>query len=125
MAELENQSSIMQKAFKAAFTYPPMNLRKEEENKYVLEFAVAGFGKQDITIETEGSTLKISGAVNKEDEEDDLLYKGISTRDFSHKFKMVETMVVQNAEIVNGVLKVFMENVIPESQKPRKIEIKE
>lgn len=103
--------------------YPPYNLRKIGENKYVVELAVAGFTKSDIEVSLEDDVLRISGKTENQDPEGEVLHKGIAERAFLRTFSVADSVVVKNAQLVNGILKVFLENVIPESKKPKRIEI--
>lgn len=107
--------------------YPPYNIVKVNENKYAIEMAVAGFGKQNIDIEMVDNTLTIKGGLNL-DQLDTVnpiqyLYKGIADRSFTRKFTLADTVEVKNAELVNGMLKVWLENITPEANKPKKINI--
>ena len=104
--------------------YPPYNIVKVDDNKYVIEVDVAGFGKHDLEIELKESTLTITGSV-KSDVQDSskYLYKGIADRAFTRKFDLADTVEIKNAEMINGMLRVWLENIIPESKKPRKIDI--
>lgn len=103
--------------------YPPYNIKKTEENKYVIEMAVAGFGKQDIEIETEGDKLIIKGNAQADSVETaDTIYQGLALRPFTRAFTLNDQVEVQNAEMINGLLKVTLERLIPESQR-KKIEI--
>jgi len=101
--------------------YPPYNIVKVDENKYVIEMAVAGFGKQNLDIEINDGTLVISGQSNQSDE--DYVYKGIADRSFTRKFSIADTVEIKNADLINGMLKIWLENIIPDSKKPKKIEI--
>jgi molecular chaperone IbpA len=101
--------------------YPPYNIRKVEDNKYVIELAVAGFGKSDIEITLEDNKLVISGASS--DDHDNFLFKGIANRAFTRTFALDDKIEIQNAEMVNGMLKIALEKIIPEHKKPRKIEV--
>lgn len=101
--------------------YPPYNIYKQAENKYVVELAVAGFGKQDIEITLENDRLIIRGEAK--DDAQAFLYKGIATRAFTRSFAVDDQVVVQGASMINGMLKVFLERIIPESKKSRKIDI--
>ena len=104
--------------------YPPYNIVKVDENKYVIEMAVAGFGKHNLDLEFQDGSLIISGnSAIGNDEENQYLYKGIADRSFSRKFSLADTVEIKNAELVNGMLKVWLENIIPDSKKPKKIEI--
>lgn len=102
--------------------YPPYNIKKTGENTYVIEMAVAGFGKSDIEVTLEDSKLIINGKVKSSDE-DDILYKGISNREFTRAFTLADTIEVKNAGLINGMLRVWLENIIPDHKKPRKITI--
>lgn len=102
--------------------YPPYNITKIDDNKYVIELAVAGFGKQDIEIELKENILAISGKV-KNDQNNEYLYKGIADRAFTRTFSLADTVEIKNAYLMNGMLKIWLENIIPEHKKPRKIEI--
>ena len=105
--------------------YPPYNIKKTGENTYVIEMAVAGFGKSDIEITTEGDKLTIKGNVeNQEAPEQDMLWQGLAFRPFTRMFNLNDQVEVENAEMINGLLKVTLERIIPESKKPKKVEVK-
>ena len=103
-----------------AQTYPPYNIVKQSEHDYLIEIAVAGFQQEDIAITAEGNKLSIVGKVQASTQ-GDYLHKGIATRDFSHQFTLAETVVVRAADMLNGLLVIRLENVIPEEKLPRKI----
>jgi molecular chaperone IbpA len=104
--------------------YPPYNIVKVDENKYVIEMAVAGFGKHNLDLEFQDGTLVISGSTAVDsDEENQYLYKGIADRSFTRKFSLADTVEIKGADLVNGMLKVWLENIIPDSKKPKKIDI--
>lgn len=104
-------------------TYPPYNIKKVDENKYVIEMAVAGFGKQDLELELQDGTLTIKGSVSSE--EADYIYKGIAERAFTRQFTLADTVEVKNADLINGMLKIWLERFIPDEKKPKKINIGE
>lgn len=112
---------------KSVAGYPPYNIAKLDENKYVIEMAVAGFGKQNIDIEIANNTLTVKGGLNLVQLDDTnpitYLYKGIADRSFTRKFTLADTVEVKNAELINGMLKLWLENIIPEEKKPKKIDI--
>jgi molecular chaperone IbpA len=110
----------------AATSYPPFNLKKVEDNKYVIEMAVAGFAKQDIELTLEDNKLLIKGntsADSKGDESSAYLHKGIADRGFTRQFTLADNVEIHNANLINGMLKIWLEHVIPESKKPKKIDI--
>lgn len=121
---LQEAAELVQKTT----NYPPYNIVKVDDNKYVIELAVAGFGKHNLELELQDGTLTISGKSNVDDLEKlgldtAYLYKGIADRTFTRKFTLADTVEIKNAELVNGMLKVWLENIIPDHKKPKKIDI--
>lgn len=110
---------------KAIPNYPPYNIKKTGDNTYVIELAVAGFAKQDIEIELADGKMIIKGNVENGEAEDNFLFKGIANRAFTRTFALEDTVEVKDAAMMNGMLKVFLEKIIPEHKKPKKIEVKD
>ena len=109
-------------SFRRVSTYPPYNV-KEKDDKGVIEFAVAGFAEKDLKVEVKENTLSISGCKEKELQED-LMHKGISDRSFIKRFQLHKQIVVDGAKLKDGILSVKYHREIPESEKPRTIDIK-
>ena len=105
--------------------YPPYNIKKTGDNTYVIEVAVAGFAKQDIEIELNDGKILIKGNVQSSEAEENFLFKGIANRAFTRTFALDDQIEVKDAEMFNGMLKVFLERIIPEHKKPKKIEVKD
>lgn len=105
--------------------YPPYNVVKFSENDYAIEIAVAGFRKDDISIELANEQLTISGTRNREDEEVTYLHRGLGGRDFVRIFPLAEHIIVKGAVIENGILRIDLERIVPEALKPRMIDITE
>ena len=103
--------------------YPPYNIKKTGENTYVVELAVAGFSKSEIEIEIDEGKLVVRGNTT-EDQNCDYLFTGIANRAFTRSFALNDQIEVKDAELFNGMLKVFLERIIPEEKKPKKIEVK-
>lgn len=101
--------------------YPPYNIRKVDDNKYVIELAVAGFARQDIDITFEDNKLIISGRT--EDDNNNFLFKGIANRAFTRTFFLDDTIEINDAAMMNGMLKIALEKIIPEHKKPKKIAV--
>ena len=108
--------------FRRVTTYPPYNI-KEEDDKGVIEFAVAGFAEKDLKVEVKENTLSIHGCKDKMTTED-YFHKGISDRSFTKNFQLHKHIIVYNAELKNGLLKVSYHRDIPEAEKPKQIKIK-
>ena len=108
--------------------FPPYNIRKEGDYNYVIELALAGFGKNDIEVEVADSTLSIRSTKKPLDEDvssnEDTVYRGISYRKFERKFTLAEDVVVNEAKLENGMLILELERVVPEAKKPRLVEVK-
>mgnify|MGYP003132509284 FL=1 len=109
-------------SFRRVSTYPPYNI-KEKDDKGVIEFAVAGFAEKDLKVEVKENTLSIYGCKEKELQED-LMHKGISDRSFIKRFQLHKQIVVNNAELKDGLLKVSYHREIPEAERPKQIKIK-
>lgn len=105
--------------------YPPYNIRKNSENSYTIEIAVAGFAESEIDIELDGGKLIVKGNVEATaDQEDNFLFKGIATRAFTRAFAIDDHIEIKNAELFNGMLKIALERLVPEEKKPKKIPVK-
>ena len=108
--------------FRTVSTYPPYNI-KEKDDKGVIEFAVAGFTEKDLKVEVKDQTLHVFGC-KEEKKSEDFYHKGISDRTFRKSFRLHEHIRVNGAQLENGLLKVAYHRDIPESEKPKVIEIK-
>ena len=117
-------------------TYPPYNIELLAEDKYRITMAVAGFAKDEVSIEVRENTLLVVGNKSasstnanagdvKTDAEPErkFLHKGISERNFERKFQLGDHIKVLAADLENGLLHVDLERVVPEEKKPRRIEI--
>ena len=103
--------------------FPPYNIRKEGDYNYVIEMALAGFGKKDIEVEVADGTLSVR-SIKENSEDDATVYRGISYRRFERKFTMADDIVVNDVKLENGMLTLNLERIVPEEKKSRLIEIK-
>lgn len=107
--------------------YPPFNIKKVDDDHYVIEIAVAGFSKSEIEIELVDGKLVVKGSA-KEDNDPSVtswIHKGIADRNFTRTFLINDFVEVKDAEMINGMLRIFLDQIIPEHRKPKKIEVKE
>jgi len=106
--------------------YPPFNILKWNEDQYEIQIAITGFEKEEIRVEVERNQLSVFGE-SKEMSLGDAMYlhRGLATRDFEKTFTLAEHMEVRLAEIRNGMLRIQLFRNVPESEKPRIIDIVE
>ena len=119
-AALDNAAHLLTATQNA---FPPVNVIKKDDYNFILELAVAGYKQDEIEITSERNSLKVTGKKAETDERN-YLVKGIAGRKFSRQFVLSDTIVVRDAALADGILSIELENVIPDEQKPRKIEIK-
>ena len=104
--------------------YPPHNIIKTGDDQYEIQVAVTGFEKSEVSVQVEGNVLTIKGESNTVGyDEDQYLHRGLATRDFNRDFPLAEHIEVTGAEIKNGMLIVKLVRNIPESAKPKIIDI--
>jgi molecular chaperone IbpA len=105
-------------------TYPPYNIKQVKDNKYVIEMAVAGFAKTDIEVTLDGNKLLITGDSKDEQNGDHFIFKGISSKPFSREFKLNDKVEIDNAELANGMLKIWLSNMVKTQDVIKKIAVK-
>ncbi len=104
--------------------YPPYNIEKTGEESYVLTMAVAGFSEADIDITSQENTLAIIGRPQPQPEDGRrYLHRGIAGRAFERRFVLADHIVVEGADLANGLLHVALKRVVPEALKPRRIQV--
>ncbi len=107
-------------------TYPPYNIERTSENAYRITLAVAGFGENELSIETRENTLTVRGSKEasvKSDGKREVIYQGIAARAFERRFQLADHVVVTGATSENGLLHIDLVREVPEAQKPRSIPI--
>lgn len=105
--------------------YPPHNILKHNDNKFVLEIAVAGFTQDDLHVVLDKTTLVVTGEKKRKetDEVVDYLHKGIGTRSFNKSFVLERYLVVEDIKLSDGILTIVLERVVPEEELPKVLEI--
>lgn len=121
MKQLEE---VQNTAMTNAGSFPPYNIKQVKENKYVIEMAVAGFAKTDIEVTLEGNKLVIKGS-SEDDKDSQYLYKGIAGRKFNRVFTLADKIEIGDVEMVNGMLRVWLENMVKAQDMVKKLTIKE
>ncbi len=107
----------------AANGYPPYNIEKTGEDRYRITVAVAGFGDDELSVETHENALLIEGRKREANGEARYLYRGIAGRSFKRQFQVADHVKVVAASLGNGLLVIDLVREIPEAMKPRQIPI--
>ena len=102
--------------------FPPYNIRKEGDYNYTIEMALAGMSKDDLEVEVADSTLNVRSK-DKQEEDGELLHRGISYRKFKRSWTLADDVVVRDAKMKDGMLLIHLEHIVPEEKKPRLINI--
>ena len=114
--------------FKTPSNWPAYNIVEKKNNHYDIEVALAGFNKKDIKVSYADGQLSIESVKNdktkERDENGNVIHQGIAKRYFKKSFSIADSCEVKNAELKDGLLRVSLERIIPEAQKPRVIDIK-
>jgi len=104
-------------------SYPPYNIERTGDDTYQLTMAVAGFGPDDIELTVKENTLVVAGRPSAEASKAEILYRGLAGRAFERRFVLADHIVVEGADLKNGLLFVGLKRVVPEALKPRRIAI--
>jgi molecular chaperone IbpA len=120
---LARQINTASQTAAAANSYPPYNIEKTGEDSYRLTMAVAGFGPDEIEMTVVDNSLIVTGRPGEDSQGAELLYRGIAGRAFERRFALADHIVVEDADLKNGLLHINMKRVVPEALKPRRIAI--
>jgi len=102
-------------------TYPPYAIEKTTDDAYRISMAVAGFGPDDVDVEVKDNTLHITGRVPEAAAKTDVVSRGFAVQPFARRFALSEHIVVEAADLHNGLLQVALKRVVPEALKPKRI----
>ena len=118
--------SIFNDSLSLQTNYPPYDIVKTDEHSYVIELAVAGFSKKDIAVTVENGVLTVESdrEGNAESSGEEIIHRGISKRYFKKSFSISDDVEIRGAELKDGLLRISMEKIIPESRKRKEISIK-
>ncbi|HEY9078978.1 Hsp20 family protein [Magnetovibrio sp.] len=121
---MQRQLESMAHLDETASAYPPYNIEVLGEDAYRITMAIAGFGIEDLDITVQDTRLTVSGRVESDDKPVQYLHHGIAMRAFERRFELADHIKVNSAEMNNGLLHIELVREVPESLKPRKVEIK-
>lgn len=127
MVGFDRMASMIDKAQRldGAQGYPPYNIERLGEDQFSIEIAVAGFAEDDLEIETKEGVLTVTGRKGGTDGdvEREFLHRGIAERGFVRRFQLADHVIVTNASLLNGLLRIELLRELPEAKRPRKIAI--
>ena len=103
--------------------FPPYNIERVEENAYRVEIAVAGFKREELTVEVKENMLLVTGSKMPGGERREFVHRGMDKRDFDRQFQLADYMVVTEARLEDGLLSISLQRQLPEALKPRRIMI--
>ena len=103
--------------------YPPYNIETVDQNAYRVEIAVAGFKPEELNLEVKENVLTAQGRKAANDEPRRFLHRGLAERNFERRFQLADYVVVTDAQLADGLLSIHLKRELPESLKPRRIEI--
>ena len=119
-------AALMEAASKAETSsgYPPYNIETIGDDTYRIELAVAGFRPDELSVDVKENVLTVAGrkAANTDDGKR-YLHRGLAERNFERRFQLADHVVVTGADLVDGLLSISLKRELPESMKPRRIEI--
>ena len=109
-----------------AVNYPPYNIVKTGTYTYNIEVALAGYNKKDISVEYADGVLTIKSIKEEksDDKKDGVIHKGIAKRYFSKSFTLADDVKIEEAELKDGLLKIYLMRIVPEGKKPKTITVK-
>jgi molecular chaperone IbpA len=117
----------LERTFSAATkqdNYPPYNIIRTSEHSFSIEVAVAGFAESELDVELRDRLLTVRGERKRDaDTEWEYLHRGISGRNFERSFPLGENVEIKAATVENGILSIYLELIVPEEAKPKKIPI--
>lgn len=102
--------------------FPPYNVRKVDDDTFVVELAIAGYNKESLTITEHDGTLTVKG--ERPEDVEEYVHKGIAGRKFTRTFALGEYMFVDSADLNDGMLYIVVKREVPEEKKPKTIKIK-
>lgn len=105
-------------------SYPPYNVEKHADDRYRIVVAAAGFHEEDLELQVERGVLTVTGSKRDNGAENlTYLYQGIAQRAFKLSFRLADHIEVKAASLVNGLLNIDLERIVPEEAKAKRIPI--
>jgi len=104
--------------------FPYHNIVKTGDTTYNIEVALAGYSKNEVSVEYSDNLLRITSEKSEDENKKSTIHKGISKRIFNKVFSLADEIEIKGAELKDGLLKVSLKRIVPKGKEPRKIAIK-
>lgn len=114
----------LKKASTVKQSYPPYDVTKLDGGIFIISLAVAGFNRDELEVITAGNKLTIAGNQDNEEPAGEVIHNGIAKRDFTLNFRLADGVALESARLEDGILTIHLRKEVPESEKPKQIEIK-
>jgi molecular chaperone IbpA len=103
-------------------SYPPCDIARTGEESYRISLALAGFSPDEVTVTVQQNRLTVAGQ-KAEDATHEYICQSIVRRPFERHFSLADFVEVEKATFDNGLLQIDLVRRVPETMKPRRIEI--
>ena len=113
----------------AGTSFPPYNIIRHDDENATIEFAVAGYKKDEIEIVVHPhpqnyKVLEVTSDRESSGSEETVYeHRGIARRKFRSRLPLTEDWNVTGAFCEDGILFVNLHKIIPEDKKPQVIDI--
>lgn len=111
-------ADFFSKATETVTRYPLTNIGYDDNHVLYIELAVAGFSKEDISIDLTGDILTITGVKSDSEELVDINWKekNISSKDFERKIRLGDSYLGSeiNASMEDGILSIIIPSTTPD-----------
>ena len=102
--------------------FPKYNIIQEDEGKYLVEVALAGYDRSELEVWTQENTLHV-GTIKSFCDDKAYLYKGIARRGFTRTWQLGDDLKVKDVKYNNGMLSIYLEKYLPEDKKRKTFSI--
>jgi molecular chaperone IbpA len=103
-------------------SFPFYNVVKYSKGKYAIEMGLAGYNKENLLVEVKDGILTVEG--NVDDKNVDYVQKGLAFRKFFKQFELAKDVMVDEAEMKDGLLKIKFGFKEPKEVEGVKVEVK-
>ncbi|MCG8393548.1 MAG: Hsp20 family protein [Pseudomonadales bacterium] len=104
--------------------HPPCNIEVTGENRYRITLAVPGFTNDELEVQSAEGILTVRGKRQEEEASDSrYVHQGIHYYPFERRFSLADFVEVRGASLHHGLLQIDLIREVPDTLKPRRIEI--